>query len=105
MATQSKYGRVRFVALDPSVDHKVSAQFHILFYSLLSLKVLFIISELICTPFSTHTVGQFTVLTPLGAPRGEIMLQNVFWPEIYIDITGRVFKTVRSYSLGRIHTN
>ena len=105
MATQSKYVRVRFVALDPSVDHKVSAQFHILFYSLLSLKVLFIISELICTPFSTHTVGQFTVLTPLGAPRGEIMLQNVFWPGTYVAISGRVFIAVRSFSLSRNHTN
>ena len=59
----------------------------------------FSISVMICTPFSTHTAGHFTVLTPLGAPRGEILLQNVFWPGTYVAIIGRVFITVRSFGI------
>ena len=40
--------------------------------------------------------GQFTVLTRRGAPRGEIMLQNVFWPGTYLAILGSVYIAVRT---------
>ena len=52
--------------------------------------------------FSTHTVGHFTVLTPLGAPNGEIMLQNVFRPGTYVVISDRVFIAVRSFTEKRV---